>query len=40
MKLGIKIGEIAVICDFSENYFLTQDFQRNNARATLHPFMA
>jgi hypothetical protein len=43
LKLKLKTGETA-ICDFSENYSITQDevqeFHWNNALATLHPFVA
>jgi hypothetical protein len=44
LKLKLKTGETAVICDFSENYSIVQDevqcFHLNNAQATLHPFVA
>jgi hypothetical protein len=42
--LKVKTGEIAVICDFSENYSIIQDeaqgFHSNNAQAAFHPFVA
>jgi len=44
LKLKLRFNEIAVICDFSENYsFVIQDevqsFHWNNVQATLHPFV-
>jgi hypothetical protein len=42
--LKLKPGEIAVICDFCENYSIIKDeipgSHWNNAEATLHPFVA
>jgi hypothetical protein len=43
--LKLKTGDIAVICDFCGNYYSiiqykVQGFHWNNARATLHPFVA
>jgi hypothetical protein len=44
LKLKLKTGEIAVICDYSENYSITQKevhgLHWNNAQTTLHPFVA
>ena len=44
-KSSLKLGEIVVSADFSENYaFILQDaaqgFQWNNSQATIHPFVA
>ena len=43
-KSSLKPGEVVVSADFSENYaFVLQDaaqgFHRNNAQATIHPFV-
>jgi hypothetical protein len=42
--MKLQTGEIAVICDFSENYSIIQDevqgFHWNNAQATLRPAVA
>ena len=43
-KTNLKIGEVLVQADFSENYsFLIQDatqgFHWNNSQATIHPFV-
>jgi hypothetical protein len=45
MKLKLKTGETAVICNFSENYSIiliqdeVQGFHWNSVQATLHPFV-
>ena len=43
--MNLKVGEILVNADFSENYsFVLQDasqgFHWNNTQATIHPFVA